>query len=481
MNRGSALLTLALLALASCTRLVPGAGFTDVEKVTSERTGMRIHWNGRTPDDEAAAKFVRDILSHELTADDAVQIALLNNRDLQATYERLGVAQADLVQAGLLKNPVFSGNVRVAGPGTGVELSLVEDFLDVFVRPLRRRAASAEFERMKLEVTKAVLDMAAETREAFVATQAGEEMVGLWRSVVQGTGASAETASRIHTAGNMSDLDFTNEQALHAQAELDLAGAVADVQAAREKLTGLMGLWGASTDWKLAPRLPEIPAGEIKPEGLESLAIVQRPDLAAIRQEILGLAESFGIAQIYGIIPEVNLGGDGQREINGPWATGPAFGFPLPLFDRGQAAILKADATIRQSRERYAALAIEIRSQVRAARTKLFAARGRADFYRRVLLPLRTRVVQQTQLRYNSMLIGVFQLLAAKRDEMETARQSIEALKDYWLSRGELERAVGGKLPPAEVLPSLMPGKNDAVLPPQSNEPMSGHHHHHGD
>jgi cobalt-zinc-cadmium efflux system outer membrane protein len=455
----------------------PDAGFSDVEAVARERMGLRVHWNGRTADDEAAAKLVRDILARELTADGAVQVALLNNRELQATYERLGIAQAELVKAGLPKNPVLSGDVRF-GSGTGVELSLVEDFLDLLLRPLRLRVASAEFERAKLEVTKAVLDTAADTREAFFAAQGAEERVGLWRSIAQATGASAEMAHRIHAAGNLNDLDFANEEALHAQALLDLAGAVADAEAAREKVTALMGLWGHDVGWRLVPKLPELPKDEVKPEGLESLAVAQRPDLAALRQEVLALSQSLGAAG-YGVIPEVNLGANGQREIDGTWTVGPGFDIPIPLFNQGQAAILRAEASLRQSREQYAALAIEVRSQTRAARTRLFAARDRANFYRRVLLPLRQRIVRQTQRQYNSMLTGVFQLLAAKRDEIEAARQSVEALKDYWMSSVELERAVGGKLPKREAAEDAKPSPSDAG-PTADLTKKPGHHNHGG-
>src|SRR3712207_1209228 len=166
MSKSIRLLAAALAALGAaggCASRPKGDDFAQVGRLVAERTGHRVHWNLGTPADTEVEAAVRSMLAGELTADTAVQVALLNNRNLQATYEDLGVAQAELVQAGLLHNPVFDLTVRWPdeSPRTAnVEIAVVQDFLDVFFIPARKRVARARFDAAQLRVAHAVLDVA---------------------------------------------------------------------------------------------------------------------------------------------------------------------------------------------------------------------------------------------------------------------------------------------------------------------------------
>jgi len=150
-------------------------------------------------------------------------------------------------------------------------------------------------------------------------------------------------------------------------------------------------------------------------------------------------------------------------------------GIPIPMFDQRQATMASYNAQIQRSLERYTALAVDIRADVRKARTRLFGARAEAGYYRSVVLPLRHEVVRQTQLQYNGMQIGVFQLLQARRDEIEAGRAYVAALTNYWATRTELERAVGGELPLEDDAPK--PVSFPAEAPESRSLPQ---HHHHG-
>ncbi|MDO8142190.1 MAG: hypothetical protein Q6358_11880, partial [Candidatus Brocadiales bacterium] len=136
--------------LIGCASVPKEAGFPDVQKLIERRISQRVHWNQGRPEDAAVADAVRYMLQQELTVDEAVQIALLNNRSLQAIYEELGIAQADAVQAGLLRNPIFGAGFRfpdktVGGHrSTNTEFSVVQDFLDLLVLPLRKKVAAAQ-------------------------------------------------------------------------------------------------------------------------------------------------------------------------------------------------------------------------------------------------------------------------------------------------------------------------------------------------
>ena len=431
-----------------CARVPREAGFGDVERAVAERTGRRVYWNQGAADDKAVRASVREMLGRDVSADEAVQVALLNNRGLQATYADLGVAQADVVRAGLLKNPVFDGDLKFStdGGGTKVELAVVQDFLDVLMIPLRRRVAETAFEGAKLRVTAAVIDLAGRTRVAFYGHQAAEQALELRRAVEEATGASYDVAQRLRKAGNISELDLAQERALHEQAKLDLARAESSVLDTRERLNVLMGLWGEDVSWRAAARLPDPPAEEVATDGVERRAVERSLELAVARTDVESAARTLGIRRSFGLLPEAELGAAAERENEGGWSVGPAFSLPIPLFDQGQAASAGAGAELARARERYAATAVEVRSAARSARNHVLAARARADYYQQVMLPLRRRITEETQLQFNAMQVGAFQLLQAKRDEIEAGVAYVDALREYWVSRAELEQVISGRM-----------------------------------
>jgi len=462
--------------LTGCASVPKDAGFPDVQNIIEQRIGRRVHWNQSTSEDAAVVDAVRSMLQQELTMDEAVQIALLNNRSLQATYEELGIAQADLVQAGLLRNPLFGASFRfpdktVGGHrSTNTEFSVVQDFLDLLVRPLRKKVAAAQFEQTKLRVGNTILNLAAEVRSTYYALQADEQTLEMRRTVVQATEAAVDIATRQHDAGTLKTLDLANQQGFHDQAKLDMTRTDIQIVADRERLNRLMGIWGADTMWKLPERLPELPESEIPMEHLESIAVSQRLDLAAARQETQVIAHALSLTRKYRYFYVFDVGVDSEHDVaDDVTFTGPNLTLELPIFDRRQASISRLEAQLRQSLQRLASLAIDIRSEVREIRERLLAARNVAKYHHDSILPLRQRIVDESQLYYNGMLIGVYELLLAKQNQINAGREYIETLRDYWIARSDLERAVGGRLivteettqPPAQPMeqPATQPSK----------------------
>jgi len=436
-----------------CASVPKEAGFSDVQKLIEQRIGRQVHWNQGTPEDVKVTEVIQSMLKQELTLDAAVQIALLNNRSLQATYEGLGIAQADVVQAGLLRNPTFGASFRfpdktVGGHrSTNTEFSVVQDFLDLLVLPLRKKVASAQFEQAKLRVGNAIMNLAAEVRSAYYALQADEQTLEMRRTVVQATEAAIDIATRQHDAGTLKTLDFANQQGFHDQAKLDMTRTDIQIVVDLERLNRLMGLWGADTTWKLPGRLPELSADEIPLEHLESLAVSRRLDLAAARQETLVVSHALSLTRKYRYFYVFDVGVDTEHDVaDNVNLTGPNLTIELPIFDQRQAEIARLEAQLRQSQQRLSSLAIDIRSEIREIRDRLLAARNVVKYYHDVVLPLRKRIVDESQLYYNGMLIGVYELLFAKQNQINAGREYIEALRDYWIARSDLERAVGGRL-----------------------------------
>src|SRR5262245_52893722 len=227
MARRSCMFSIVALAvtpalLASCATISPKPGFDTVSELVSARSsGRTVVWNQGTADDQAAVQRVRELLAGELNLDSAIEIALLDNRALQAVYGQLGIAQADLVQAGLLQNPILSADVRfptVQGAAIGAAAGLVQEFISMLQIPLKKRVAAAAFDEATLTASAAVIDLVVDVKRAFYRLQGAEQLLELRRSVADATALSADVARRQHDAGNVTDLDLANESALAEQA-----------------------------------------------------------------------------------------------------------------------------------------------------------------------------------------------------------------------------------------------------------------------
>jgi cobalt-zinc-cadmium efflux system outer membrane protein len=421
---------------------------TDVQATVQQRIGKRVEIKRDAAADEEIGRAVRALLRRTLTADRAVQVALLNNRELQATFEDIGIANADLIEAGLLKNPVFDASVLFPDrPPSAAKLvfGIAQDFLDLLMIPLRKKVAANELMRAELRVGDAVLKLAAEVRAAFYTLQ-GKQMLFARLGVLGDTNAAAlELALRQHGAGNISDLELANQQSTYSQSKLDAAQVAAEMLTDREKLNRLMGAWGALTEWKMADELPSLP-GSFPTEHLESLAIGQRLDLAAAKAELGAIVQKLGLTTTYRYVGSIEFGVGSERETDRQWEIGPTLRLELPIFNQGQGRIAKLKAQLRQAERRLEAAAVDIRSEVREARDRALAKKDLAAYYRDELIPERKRVLDLTLTSYNSMLKGPYDLLLARQNELAAERGYIEALRDYWIARADIERAVGGRL-----------------------------------
>jgi cobalt-zinc-cadmium efflux system outer membrane protein len=435
----------------------PNAGFPQVSQLVTERTGKEVAWTPGTEEMPPALEVIEARLKDGLSEDDAVQIALLNNRNLQAFYARLGIAQADLVQASLLHNPVLdaAAGFPVGGGMVDLNFGVAMDFIDLLYVPLRKRVATARFEETKLRVAAEVLDLAWRTQMVFYRHQANEQMLEMRRQVAASTAASSELAQRMREAGNLRELDLATERALAEEAKLDLRLAEVAARESRETLNTFMGLWGEEAQvWTVTPvRLPEPPREPLDAERLESRAIERSLDLAAAERLIAAAAENVTLDRTSRLFPELIIGGKGERD--GPeWEPGPTFTLPLPFFDRGQARIARAQAELRQARELRHALAVRIRAVTRSTRDRLAGHRDRALHYRDVLLPVFDRILRETQLQYNAMQIGPLDLFRAKEQQIEAAVRYIDALREYWMTQADLALILAGRLPPTEPAPA---------------------------
>ena len=306
--------------------------------------------------------------------------------------------------------------------------------------------AKAAFEAAKLRVGSAVLDLAFEVRAAYFTMQGAERVAAMRSAVLEAAAASFAVSEKQHEATNISDLDLANEQALFEGARLDASRSQLDVVVARERLNKLMGLWGADTSWRLVEKMPISPTSDPPLDRLENLAIAQRLDIAAGVRETEARSAALAMVKDWRWLSGASVGAGIDRESDGPLSAGPQASLELPIFDQKQATIAKLEAEVRRSQRALAALAVDVRAEVREQRARLAYQRQLAERYKSTVIPLHERIVALSQQQYDAMLLGVHQLLQAKQAEVNTTREYIEAVRDYWIARADLNRTCGGRI-----------------------------------
>lgn len=441
---------LVLVFLGGCATFSKDNGLGTVQSETRARgLAQDVQWIKTEQDAENARTAVRKLLATPLTADTAVQIALLNNRGLQATYAELGIAEADVVQAGRLVNPGFTFERLHRGDDVSIDRTFLFNILGLITMPIRTDIEKRRFALTQGRVAAETLQTAADTRRAWHSAVAAQESVKYMEQVRMAAESSAELARRMAAVGNFSRLDHAREQSFYAEATAQLARVKQQALAERERLTRLLGLWGEDTGFKLPERLPDLPKAPREMADLESTALRQRLDVQGAMQEAENIAATMGLTKASGYINVLEVGYRRNSETGQPRQTGYEIELRLPIFDWGSARVARGEYTYMQAVNRAADTAVKARSEVREAYSAYRTAYDLAKHYRDEIVPLRKRISEENLLRYNGMLISVFELLADARQQVGSVNAYIETLRDYWLSEANLNLALNGKSPGA--------------------------------
>jgi outer membrane protein TolC len=439
-------LTLAAI-LAGCASFSRDGGMQAVSELTQSRIQQPATWLKSEQDQTAARSATRELLAKPLGADDAVKVALLNNRGLQAAYADLGIAEADVVQAGRLRNPGFSFARLRRADEIEIERAFMFDVLGLVTLPLRTELERRRFALTQGRVAAEVLQVAADTRRAWYAAVAAQESATYAGQVKHAAEASAELARRMAAAGNFSKLDHAREQSFYAEAAAQLARARQNAVSRREQLTRLMGLWGEDTQFRIPARLPDLPKAARAIQDLEAQAIKNRLDVQGAMQEAQNLASTLGLTRVTGFINVFEVGYRRNSLTNEPRQTGYEIELRLPLFDWGGAKVARAEYTYMQALNRAADTAVRARSEVREAYAAYRTAYDLARHYRDEIVPLRKHISEEVLLRYNGMLMSVFELLADARQQIAAVSSAIDAQRDFWLANTQLDLALTGTSP----------------------------------
>lgn len=466
-----ALLALALAtALAGCATPSPRPGDADIDRLLLARGGPPT-----AP--EATPESVQAWLSEPMTADRALRLAMLRSPRLQEEYARLGLAHAEVLEAVQVENPRLSLSRLSLDPGDGADrtIALGLPLADLLVLPARARLAAAEFERARLEIAGAVLEVASEVEAAWYAAVGAQQVAQMRAAVAEGAATSAELAQRFHDAGNISELQLRQEQALASSARIEALRASSTAARARLELTRLIGLSGRDADWAPTERLPMPVAAEDPVDALVALAREGNLELLAARQEAQVLADALGITRRLRWIGGSEIGYEQEDDADGQRLRGPTLELELPIFNQGQAKLARAEALLAGALARVAQAELATEQGVRLNAQTVATLRDVVQTHRQALIPQREAVVARRQEQQNYMLVGVFELIRAKLDEYDAYQSYLEAVRDYWLARVELARVVGRRLPSDAAIDERTPSVQEILSPGEAAMDHAGH------
>ena len=461
--RTELLALLAALSLSACaTSSIDG----DLAAVR-ERTRAPVMANDLAADDVPvdARRDLVERLSRPIDADEAVRIALLNNRALRAELRELGIARGRLMQAGFLPNPRVEAEL-FPERDTEVELRVEFDLTQALLAPMRARAARADLDAAREGAASRVLELGLRTRAAFYALQASTERLALAQRSLDAFAAGRDAARALVEAGNIRELDAAQQVAAFERARVSVARMELEVADRREAMNRLMGAYASATEWTIRGELSPTPEQPTIPEHAETRALTASVSLRQMRMRLEATARRTGLSRSRGWIPDVAvdfhaLYGNPDVNRDGSWRFGAGVSTTLPIFDQRRGDTRSLEAEFDGMMERYVGAAIDLRSEVRAAVNRARSAHGRARQYERVIVPAQREVLRQTMLQYNAMQIGVFQLLQARREELDAMLSAVDARREYWTAVAALEALMRGA-PPLDAMPSL---SNESAMP----------------
>jgi len=479
--RRAALAAALCAVLAGCAARLPRAADADINTLLTERGGPSVDWSSTAaPESERAA--ITSWLSAPMSAESAVAVAMLRSPRLQLAYARLGVERAEVLEAAQISNPHLSFAREYVDPGSGYNRlsGIGMPLADLILLPAKLRFANAERERAKLEIANAVMQVAADVEAAWYAAVGAQQIADMRSELATASLTAAELALRFHDAGNISELQLKLEQAASSEARIAAAQARAQAGLARLALTELIGLTGPDTDWATVDRLPLPVDAEDDPELLVELARGNNLELLAANLQASILSDALARTRRFGWLGSTQIGYSRETDTDGSRLRGPTLDLELPIFHQGQSRVARAQAVLAESRARERIARMSAESAVRLGAQAVREWREVIQIYRGGLIPQREKIVERSQQEQNFMLIGVFELLQAKVREYEAWQGYLEAIRDYWIARTQLMRAVGQRLPSdAGAVPASAPAVRD-IVQPAGEQATHDHHDHHG-
>ncbi|SEO20449.1 Outer membrane protein TolC [Pseudorhodobacter antarcticus] len=453
------------LVLGACAGLVPGdytdgkAGFAAVSGATSAAIGKRTVFAQTQAENAALSREVHGMVHKKtISAETAVQVALLNNKGLQASYANVGISAAEAWQQATPVNPIVSiGLLGIGAPELGayraIEGLVRANILDATTRKQRMALADTGFRQAQLMAVNDTLALASQTRMAWINAVSAFETVGYLSRAKQTSDAGSELARKLGETGALNKAGQAREQAFNAELAGQLAQARLNAARAKEDLTRLMGLWGTEVDYTVPNALPALPRSVGRISNIEAKALGNRVDLRIAKLGLDAQAQAFGLTDQTRIVSDLEIvaGAELEREVGEDGEVDQKVAppnleveFAIPIFDSGKARMRKAELSYLQAANVLAEKAVNVRSEARGAETTYHSAYKIARHYRDVVVPLRTTVEEEGLLSYNGMITNTFELLMDVREKLGAGLETANAKRDFYLAQAALTAAIYG-------------------------------------
>ncbi|MCR8825281.1 TolC family protein [Pseudosulfitobacter koreensis] len=451
------------LILGACATAVPdiytGAdtGFAVVASQTSTAIGKRAIFAQTQAQNSAVQAEVKQMVYRKtISAETAVQVALLNNRGLQASYANVGLSAAEAWQQSIPENPVVSLGILGIGAAElgayrAIEGMIATNILDAKTRKQRVALADVNFRAAQLVAVNDTLTLANQTRQAWIEAVAAFEAVSFLTRARDTSDAGSELAQKLGETGALNRAGQAREQAFNAELAGQVAQARLSAARAKERLTRLMGLWGTDVDYFVPDALPPLPRSVGQVANVEGKALRNRLDLRVAKLGLEAQAAAYGLTDQTRLVTDLELiaGFETEREAEGSdveTSTTPQLEleFAIPIYDSGQARMRKAELAYLQAANVLAEKAVNVRSEARGAEVAYHASYKIARHYRDVLVPLRKTVEEEGLLSYNGMITSTFELLTDAREKLGAELQAANAKRDFYVAQADLTAAIYG-------------------------------------
>ncbi len=466
----------AAIASSGCVVSSSGADVSRVRELTRVPSLPEVAEIANVDLELAASENAGKLLAKPLDADAAVRIAILQNRELRAVLRDVGVARGRVLQAGLLPNPLVEAEF-VPERDSLLALRVEYDLKGAVLAPLRAQAFAPELEVARYRAAQGVIELGYQVRAAVYRVQSTTQRLQIAQRVLDGFAAARDATEAMHAAGNVANLERASREAAYQKARVVVAELELEAANEREDLHQRLGVFGAQTNWTLASGLPEAPKTLALPDALEAAVLRANLAMHETRHELEGLARKAGVARIDGLLPDLSVDAhalltdtqDGTAGGNPRgWRFGAGVTMGLPVFNRNQGTSLSLEAQFDAGLERYLGAAVELRSEARKARARVVSAHARARQYQEVIVPAQRVVTDETLLQYNAMQVGIYQVLAARREALEVDLAEVEMRREYWTARALLDALLAGARPGSGAAPR--------VRMPASGEQSAGGH-----
>ena len=466
-------------SLGGCASVRPEADYRRASRTIAEATGAATT---TMPGDSRADTFnPLASLSDGLTADEAVQLGLLNNPRLLAAFHDIGIARAELVQSTLFSNPTLAMSIAFPEGGglSNIQATFAQNIVDLWQIPIRQRAADRALDAEIMLVAQRAVDLANETRSAYFTAVAADQAVTISEENVRLATQLLEVAQARQAAGTVGELDVNLARGTLYGTELDLQRAKLDARSARRRLATPLGLTRPIDDVALTTPLAADQLNIAATDAVLEIALANRPDIRAAREISERRYSQFRLEYLK-IFPDVSVGfydernearslpgrripantarasvaagqpaapeiqsrGQRQQERSQEISNifGPAFNLTLPVFDQNQAQIAKARLSYEQSLAELDALERSAVQQVRQAVDQTQTTLKVARYYREKLLPQANANLDLSRRSYEVGRSSIIVLLDAQRVLLSARREAIAADRDFSISIAELER-----------------------------------------